>query len=553
MREPARMGGSSFTPLPVVVVRTPAREQWLAPRGLWFPAAVMAASLLVAAAAGLTFGVLAALEVGVARDRWLVAVQAHGELQLWGWFAVFIVALLFEFIVRLNGRPPVPLRSRALVIALLGGGPILSTAGRLIGTEGHVLVTAGAVLLATGSLLLVVIVMRIRPAHPFRVDLHPLFFRAGVLWLLLAALATLVASWDVDSGATSLDESHLAAEIFLRGFVINVTFAVALRAFVGHLGLPPMPIERQRVLWGLVNVSIVVWASGSAGFGLPGVPTLAATGNLLFAAGLFWATWAFGIGRAVRRWRRRLHRAQILVPIAWLGLLVYGVTLAAQAVLVLGSGVRLTLYEVGAARHMLALGFVAPLLIAMAHVVLERFLIGRLFGDKWLTVAFVMLVIAWPMRVVPPLVDGGIGDLARGVMAAAGVLTAGALLIAAAVATWNAVAAERYVRLLQSVQGAYPERRDPATASQHEPRVQSEGTHMHEIDVRADIAAGHEPFPRIMAAVNSLTPGEGLLLIAPFEPEPLYTVLTEHGLEHEAVARGDGAWQVTIRRRAAGD
>ena len=52
---------------------------------------------------------------------------------------------------------------------------------------------------------------------------------------------------------------------------------------------------------------------------------------------------------------------------------------------------------------------------------------------------------------------------------------------------------------------------------------------------------------------NGLAPGEGVLPIAPFEPEPLYTVLTERGLEHEAVARGDGAWQVTTQRRAAGD
>lgn len=443
------MSGSGPIPLPVVAVRTPAREQWLAPPRLWFPAAAMSAALALAATAGLTFGVSAALEAGIVRNRWSATVQAHGELQLWGWFAVFIVALLFEFIVRLNGRPPVPFLSRALVLSLLGGGAIVSATGRFIDVGGPALVAAGAASMVVAALLLVTIVARIQPARSLRIDLHPLFFRSGAAWLLAAALAGLAASRNLSSGATPFDESHLVAEFFLRGFVINVTLAVALRAFVGHLGLTPMPVNRQRVLWGLVNVGVVVWGAGSAGFGLSGIAALAAAGDLLFAAGMFWATWALGIGQAVRSWRRRPHRAQVLVPVAWLGLVVYAVTLSVQAVLVLVGGVPLTLYEAGATRHMLALGFVAPLLIAMAHVVLQRFLIGRLAGENWLTGAFVLLVIAWPFRVIPPLADGSIGDVTRGLMGAAGILTAIALLVAAAVAALNAIVAARYVRSLR--------------------------------------------------------------------------------------------------------
>lgn len=529
--------GTGPAPIPVVAVRTPARQQWLAPPGLWFPAAAMAASLLVAAAGGLTLGVLAALETGVADGRWQATVQAHGELQLWGWFAVFIVALLFEFIVRLNGRPPVPLMPRVFVLSFLGAGAVLSAAGRFADGSGQNLVTTGALSMVVGSLLLTGIVMRIPPAHPWRVDLHPLFFRAGALWLLAAAVAALAASREVVSGATSFEESHVVAEFFLRGFVMNVTIAVALRAFVGHLGLRPAPVARQRVLWGLVNGSIVVWVLGSAGFGLPGVASLAALGDLLFAAGVLWATWTLDLGRAVRAWRGHPQRAQVLVPVAWLGLLVYAVALSLQAVPVLAGGARPALFEAGATRHLLALGFVAPLLVAMAHVVLERFLIGRLYGERWLTAAFVLLVVAWPARVFPPLVPGLDADLVRGLMGAAGILTALALLAAAAVAAQNGIAAERYVRLIRRLEGAPPEGR---------PRTRR--THMHEIDVRADITAGREPFPRIMAAVRELGPGESLRLVAPFEPTPLYSVLAQQGFQHETEAQPDGSWQVIFRR-----
>lgn len=541
------MRTGTFTPLPVVAVRTRTREEWLAPRGLWFPAAAMAASLVVAATAGITFGVLAALDTGVARERWPATVQAHGGLQLWGWFAVFIVTLLFEFIVRFNGRPSVPLLPRATVLLLLGGGGVLSTAGRFLDVASG-LIIVGSASTASGALMLAALVMRIPPAHPYRVDLHPVFFRAGAVWLLLAALASLVASRATESGASSLDEGHLVAELFLRGFVMNVTFAVALRAFVGHLGLPPMTVGRQRVLWVLMNASIVVWVSGSAGFGLPGATSLVAMGDLVFATAMLLGTWALGIGRAVRSWRQPVHRAQVLVPVAWIGLVVYSFTLAAQAGMVLAADVSLTLYAVGATRHLLALGFVAPLLIAMAHVVLERFLIGRLFGQAWLTAAFVMLVVAWPLRAFPPLVDDSVGNVARGLMGTAGVLTSGALLIAAIVTTWNALAADRYVRLLQTLEGERPKRTLQVTERPFNSGAGNEGTHMHEIDVRSDIAAGREPFPRIMAAVKALAPGSELRLIAPFEPQPLYAVLAAQGFEHETVAAGDDAWHVTIRR-----
>lgn len=536
--------------IPVAAVWTGHPGQRLAPPWLWFPAAAMAVALLIAAVGGLTFGVLAALEAGVAGDRWLATVQAHGELQLWGWFAVFIAALLFEFIVRFNGRPPIPVVPRALVLSCLGGGAIVSATGRVLFYEGgQVLVIAGATSMVLGALLLTGVVLRIRPTRPLRMDLHPLFFRSGAIWLLVAAIAALVASRDVVAGATQFGESQVVAELFLRGFVVNVTVAVALRAFVGHLGLPPLPVARQRVIWALVNGSILAWVLGRPSFGLPGVEALVSVGDLFFAAGVLWATWALGIGRAVGQWSRHSARPQILVPIAWLGLVVYAIVLSVQAVGVLAGGAQPAPFEVGAARHVLMLGFVAPLFIAMAHVVLERFLIGRLVSEHWLTASSALLIIAWPMRVVPSLVGGGEWDATRGLMATAGILSAAALLIAAAVALQNAIVAERYARQARGHQETRPALGIAMSMGLHRGGEQRRNQ-MRELDVREEIAAGGEPFPRIMSAVKELGPGEGLLLIAPFEPVPLYSVLGEQGFQHEAEAHPDGSWHVTFRRRS---
>lgn len=74
--------------------------------------------------------------------------------------------------------------------------------------------------------------------------------------------------------------------------------------------------------------------------------------------------------------------------------------------------------------------------------------------------------------------------------------------------------------------------------------IELEGLHPVELDVRGDIRRGEEPFARIMGAVAALTPGDALVLRAPFEPAPLYKVLGRRGFAHwtERLAADD--WRV---------
>ena len=69
-----------------------------------------------------------------------------------------------------------------------------------------------------------------------------------------------------------------------------------------------------------------------------------------------------------------------------------------------------------------------------------------------------------------------------------------------------------------------------------------------ELDVRPILAAGGEPFGKIMETVAALGPGEGLRLLAPFKPAPLFQALGSKGFSHEARELGDGDWEVLFRR-----
>ncbi len=68
------------------------------------------------------------------------------------------------------------------------------------------------------------------------------------------------------------------------------------------------------------------------------------------------------------------------------------------------------------------------------------------------------------------------------------------------------------------------------------------------LDVRADIRAGREPFSKIMAAAGSLAPGAKLILIAPFEPKPLFHVLAKQAFCHDCQRTAAGDWQVLVWR-----
>jgi uncharacterized protein (DUF2249 family) len=68
------------------------------------------------------------------------------------------------------------------------------------------------------------------------------------------------------------------------------------------------------------------------------------------------------------------------------------------------------------------------------------------------------------------------------------------------------------------------------------------------VDVREDLARGDKPLARIMAAVNALAPDQTLEVRAPFEPVPLYGVLSRQGLSHWAAARAADDWSIWFYR-----
>lgn len=428
-----------------LVVRAPRIQAPALPRHPWLFAIWMAVGSLVAVVAGLVLGILAATEASIGESRWTQSVQGHGRLQVFGFVATFVVALAFEFLVRLNGRPPFPARVRLGVPASLAAGAILLSAAQVWHDSIGLLAYPGALLFLGGAAVFAVLTWRIPLARPVRIDPQPYFMRAAAAWLAVAAALALWGAAEAESGVVPLDISAATIEVFLRGFVTLAIMGVGLRAIAGHLALQPPSPSRQLIIYAALNASIVGWLLGIGPGELAERTWLLRIGDAGFAFALVaFATW-FGILASLRRFRGG-PRYALLVPLAWVGAVAYATLLVATAIL--PGGHDLGIYEEGAIRHTFLLGFAIPLMIAMAHVVLARFALGYVPWENALTTSFYLLLVAWPLRTLPFLFEDAPSTPSRWLLGIAGLLAMAALFLVALVCARTAHLATRRARHL---------------------------------------------------------------------------------------------------------
>jgi hypothetical protein len=319
---------------------------------------------------------------------------------------------------------------------LLALGALVMSAAQVWEAETGFVAWPGAAAFAAGSALFAAAVWRVRAPFPLRLNPQPLYLRAAAVWLVVAAALSAWSTAESEVGVIPLDLSRATLEVFLRGFVMLTIVGIGLRAFVGHLNLEPLTPRRQAIALAGLNASLVAWLAGQ-GLG-PFSPSeaLSRLGDAGYGATILVLTAWFGL--MPRMWSRtRTTKYELLIPAAWIGAIAYAALLIAAATL--GGTASMTLYEEGAIRHTFMLGLMIPLMVGMAHVVLARFGTGAVPGERALTLAFWLLVAAWPMRVGPVLWQDAPSTAGEGFMALAGGLAMVGLAMVAAVCARTAL------------------------------------------------------------------------------------------------------------------
>lgn len=371
---------------------------------------LLRAGLLLGVAGGFALATVLTLTRALGKETglwWTAVAQAHGHLQLYGWAGLFVLGVAFHFVPRLRGAPlawprlvPVLLACQvASLIVRAVSQPLLATSGA--GLWRVLLILSGVLeCIAIGCATALFVATAVRGTS--------LRQRAGV-WGILPFLAIILVSLSCASAVNLVNSVRAASAngvvtgpwddlnvtLGLLGFLVPMALAMSARSLPMYAGLDAFP---ARALWPLAFVygAGLVFVASSA-FGVDQAQRLAGVGFVILGAVLL----AFvGIFMRMMRSRGKLpervaklskapaenaraYRSHVaetrntygpfvaLVGSAYMWAVLGGILLVVfGAYLVAGAVPPIPL---DAARHSLALGFIALLISGIAPRMLPGF------------------------------------------------------------------------------------------------------------------------------------------------------------------------------------
>lgn len=328
--------------------------------------------------------------------NWLALVQVHGLLQLFGFAGLFAMGIALHALPRFRGAaaPPTALVWIAY-LGILSGLAMRGVAQPItdLPARSWVLI-AGGVLLCVGALSFAYASLRSLAAgrNPHRAD--ELLIGAGICAVPAAALLVALEMAGSASAVVVQSVDDRAIWVMLLGALSTLIFGVWARVapgFVASVPATPRPLLLGGGLW-LLGVL-------AQAFGLAAGPWLLLVGAALLARtiGVFGA----GIARQPLHGDARLTRLGVRSAFVWL--------FVGLAILAAGRlGLASSYFQVSAARHALALGFVTLMIYAVASRVLPSFTGRRIWSRRLQTLTLVIGNVAVGLRVAAQLVlDGG--------------------------------------------------------------------------------------------------------------------------------------------------
>ena len=383
-------------------------------------APVLSAALLMGAGGGF---VLATVLTTTQATRtatgpwWSAVVQAHGHLQLYGWAGLFIVGVAIHFLPRLRGTPlrfpgAVPWVLGSLVTSLVLRGlcqPLVTVTGAGI-WRGGLLLSGVLEFLAIGTLMVIfVTTARSGPPPASRPALWSVlpFLLCAFAALGLASIVNLINMFQAafsPLGMVASSGDDLNVTLGLLGFIVPMALAMSARSLPMYAGLDAFP---RRTLWptAFAYIAGVALAAvgGMGGSQTPGWSSAVYGGGmaiigavLLVYVGIFVrimrtrgrlprrvSNLAPEPGAAARKYQTQVATERgafgpfvALVGSAYLWAIIGGLLLVINGLAQLVGGSPVVVPD--AARHSLALGFIALLISGVAPRMVPGFSGGHI-------------------------------------------------------------------------------------------------------------------------------------------------------------------------------
>lgn len=402
-------------------------------------------SMAFAIMAGFTLAILAPLSIvlewGWGR-HYVPLTQAHGQVQILGFVALFIIGMAYRLMPRFSGRPLAapalawaswPALSLAVLLRLIaqpaGDGLWQRTLLVSSGGLGMLAATAFAVVVA-GTLL----------HRKSRAEATGYFFvLAAAFFVLQAGINLALVILAAQRGEDVIRPAEAAGLLHVQfyGFTAMFIFGVAARAIPSISGLPRPQIQAKALALALAAAVLAytaaaLWiSSGARSEALLRTETasFAALGPI-FLAGV----WVVGIFRpAANRLAGASQHHIWLLRAAFAWLLISGGLSAYYGVRASVGGEFLPAYGVDAVRHATGVGGITTMIVGMAMLILPEFAIRRARHprERWPALTILALLsTATVLRVGVAVATPQWAGIDRyWPMAVAGMLAEGALLL----------------------------------------------------------------------------------------------------------------------------
>ena len=366
-----------------------------------FAATALAIGLTVGFGLGLWLLLARVWGVGLFGASWLVLVQVHGILQLFGFAGLFAMGIALHALPRFRGAAA---PSRWLVwityLSTVAGLGIRSIAQSVPDLPGRgPLLLVGSALLLLGMVAFAAAALRALTGgrNPHRAD--ELVIGAGVA---LFPVAALFVALEAGSPTLIVDQvtDDRALWTMLLGAIGTLIFGAWARLAPGFVAAVP---AKPRLL----IAGVILWLLGVAG-----LASRTPAGPWLLLAGLAITTYALsvfgpGIARQPLQDHARLTRIGVRSAFGW--------AFAGVGILAAGTvGVAGSYLQVSAGRHALALGFVTLMIYSVAARALPAFLSRRLWSPRLQAATLIVANLSVALRVFPQLVEGAEFDAVVG-------------------------------------------------------------------------------------------------------------------------------------------
>jgi len=385
------------------------------------------------------------LEIGAI---WLTLVQVHGQAQIVGFVALFVMAVGVVLFPRFLSSPLDSKRQPLLGGFMLAGSVVLRAIGQplLDSPIRAAMLIVGGVLGPCGLVLFGLPMARAmrRSVQPWQVWRS--YAAAGFLLFLTGLVASLVASIRLAGGLPlvpfAMDEAVLHLE--LEGFVVLLVLTVALKIFPRFLILRD---ARERFFHPLLALYVAGVVMSAAAWLLqdqaPDLFEVAAGGRAVGALAEVAAVAGFCLALRLYEPPARpsgtphiTNPTRLWFRISFGWLLVAGVAGAFYAVREALGGAGANFTETSALRHAIATGFLLPLIAGMAGRILPIYS-ADVLRHRWLLPTTVWLAFAGAFARVGAEWLAGYGPIAGPIAALGGTLSTAAFLLLA-VAIWHA-------------------------------------------------------------------------------------------------------------------